>query len=362
MASLHVSLMRSPPSSKRPSSPISIHGLPVWEALRHRCEANGWTFGFGAPPAGRPAVVLWDFGSLARRPLTRDGSREFVAWSLESPLVAHRAYHRLDSISREASYVLGFPGVAALVADDGAPFGPIFWPNTLPVERSHPAWSERRLAVMINSNKAVRSLRGQIDLREPYRSARRAAAALLATTYRLRAQWQVPDLYQERLRLIEAFSSDPGFDLYGIGWDASVAGASTHFRAALARCHRGAASDKHETLSGYRFALCLENTRFPGYISEKLFDCFFTGTIPVYLGAPDVADYIPKDTFISADSHADYHELLTHLRNLDAEEVEMHLSAAKRFRSSAAFKRFTEDQFLGSMMSAIEAVSGYGRG
>lgn len=35
-----------------------------------------------------------------------------------------------------------------------------------------------------------------------------------------------------------------------------------------------------------------------GYITEKIFDCFFPGVIPIYWGAENVTDYIPQDTFI----------------------------------------------------------------
>ena len=31
-----------------------------------------------------------------------------------------------------------------------------------------------------------------------------------------------------------------------------------------------------------------------GYISEKIFDCFYSGTIPIYLGAKDVKTIFPK--------------------------------------------------------------------
>ena len=34
------------------------------------------------------------------------------------------------------------------------------------------------------------------------------------------------------------------------------------------------------------------------WITEKIFDCFYAGTIPVYLGAPDVARWLPPECFI----------------------------------------------------------------
>ena len=37
---------------------------------------------------------------------------------------------------------------------------------------------------------------------------------------------------------------------------------------------------------------------FKTYFTEKLLDCFATGTIPVYLGAPDIGDHFNKDGII----------------------------------------------------------------
>lgn len=47
--------------------------------------------------------------------------------------------------------------------------------------------------------------------------------------------------------------------------------------------HLGKSIDKIETLKNYRYSIVIENSQ--EYMSEKLFDCLFAGTIPVYVGA-----------------------------------------------------------------------------
>ena len=37
---------------------------------------------------------------------------------------------------------------------------------------------------------------------------------------------------------------------------------------------------------------------YESYFTEKLHDCFLTGTIPVYLGAPDIGDFYNLDGII----------------------------------------------------------------
>lgn len=55
---------------------------------------------------------------------------------------------------------------------------------------------------------------------------------------------------------------------------------------------------KEEGLCDYMFSIAIENGQYKTYFTEKLLDCFATGTIPVYLGAPDIGDYFNKDGII----------------------------------------------------------------
>jgi len=60
---------------------------------------------------------------------------------------------------------------------------------------------------------------------------------------------------------------------------------------------RGPCDRKRETVRRYRFGIAYENTAWPGYVTEKIIDCFVAGVVPVYLGAPDVSDYVPPLAF-----------------------------------------------------------------
>ena len=56
--------------------------------------------------------------------------------------------------------------------------------------------------------------------------------------------------------------------------------------------------NKEEGLCDYMFSIAIENGQYETYFTEKLLDCFATGTIPVYLGSPDIGDYFNKDGII----------------------------------------------------------------
>ncbi len=59
--------------------------------------------------------------------------------------------------------------------------------------------------------------------------------------------------------------------------------------------------DKWAALQPYRYSIALENSIEDHYWTEKLSDCFLAGTVPVYSGAPNLAEYFPEDAFVPID-------------------------------------------------------------
>jgi len=55
---------------------------------------------------------------------------------------------------------------------------------------------------------------------------------------------------------------------------------------------------KIETIACYPFYFAFENSNAVDYVSEKVFDGLVAGTVPVYLGAPNIDDYLPGDRCI----------------------------------------------------------------
>jgi alpha-1,3-fucosyltransferase 10 len=68
----------------------------------------------------------------------------------------------------------------------------------------------------------------------------------------------------------------------------------------------------------HKFALILENCRTEDYVSDKFFDALIMGSVPVYRGAPNVAELAPADhCYIDAADFAGPVELAAHLNWLD---------------------------------------------
>lgn len=60
--------------------------------------------------------------------------------------------------------------------------------------------------------------------------------------------------------------------------------------------------NKIEGLKDYRYTFCIENCKKDYYFTEKLIDCFLTGTIPIYWGCPSIGKFFNTDGMIIFDN------------------------------------------------------------
>lgn len=58
-------------------------------------------------------------------------------------------------------------------------------------------------------------------------------------------------------------------------------------------------ASKVDVAKDFRFVLCFENDLYPGYVTEKVFEAWATGAIPLWWGS-DPAGYVNKDAIINA--------------------------------------------------------------
>lgn len=75
--------------------------------------------------------------------------------------------------------------------------------------------------------------------------------------------------------------------------------------------------NKEEGLCDYMFSVVIENGIYESYYTEKILDCFATGTIPVYLGSPDIGNYFNSDGIIQLSEEFDVSEEIYH-KKMDA--------------------------------------------
>jgi|688.fasta_scaffold87497_2 hypothetical protein len=83
-------------------------------------------------------------------------------------------------------------------------------------------------------------------------------------------------------------------------------------------------------LNDYAFSIAVENDCYDGYITEKILDCFATGTIPIYDGAPNIGKYFDINGIIKYDNFA-LEELTYDLYNSKKEYIINNLELVKQF-------------------------------
>ncbi len=177
-------------------------------------------------------------------------------------------------------------------------------------------------------------------------------------------------LYPERVKAIRWFEAHApkDFDLYGVGWNTPVVSGSLigkierRFWRVLDRLfkqspfpsYRGKVQSKRDVLTRTKFAICYENVRdLPGYITEKIFDCFFSGCIPVYWGASNISEYIPADCFIDRRQFQDTEAVYRHLKSITEQEFTAYQQRIRNFLSSDAAKIFGSEFFAETIVNVI---------
>jgi hypothetical protein len=237
---------------------------------------------------------------------------------MEPPVVAPKLYRALPELTRhfEQVYLHNTVGEGySLKNVDRSKLRRFYWPQPLK-DAIQPYWSKLdRLnrIVVINGNHIPRSLRNE--------------------------------LYSKRIEAMATLAKSGVVDLYGRGWDKWWSRHSMwppywlNYRT-LMSIYRGACESKYEVLSQYRFSLCFENMAMEGYVTEKIFDCLYAGTIPIYLGAKDIEQLIPSDAYIDCRRYGSWDEMRDRVLSLTPEEVAAMKEAGRAFLRSVVGLRY----------------------
>jgi hypothetical protein len=328
-------------SADRHGDNILAPYIHVRDALQERgipvCPAD-----FLPARFGQARSVYVSFGM--RRDYRRLARREDVILSaffaMECPIVEPALYRALPGIASQVRRVFTFADAAKLERFTGRRVRSVryIWPQCANDVRPE-FWRrrERAFLTMINANKLPRLYDHE--------------------------------LYTERLRAAAFFHQRGEIDLYGRGWDRAPMWLGRQrvpytFRrsygrfwearqrrrpdpvyAAVQAAWRGPVESKAEVLSGYRFAICFENMALQGWITEKMFDCFYAGCVPVYWGAPDVTDWIPREAFVDMRTFRDYEDLRRFLHELGPDDLQRYRDAARDFLRSPQFEAFKPRAF-----------------
>lgn len=174
------------------------------------------------------------------------------------------------------------------------------------------------------------------------------------------------ELYSKRIEAMAALAKVEAVDLYGTGWDKWWTRRSFWLpywrnRSVLMSINRGACASKYETLSRYRFCLCFENMQMTGFVTEKIFDCLYAGTVPLYWGAPDITSLIPPETYIDCRKFASWEEMWQEISSMSEDRINTLREAGRAFLDSPDFLRYYDflPNEIGSLLSANYSSAGF---
>jgi hypothetical protein len=311
---------------------ININTIDLWEEKKETSEDIYLSIDHKSPFRR----IYWHFLRNKRYPIriNLNKFKKKILFQVEPPVVMPDVYEKIDSvvekydeayfISRtnnpKCRYFLLYQTYNQEISE--------YWNNT-----------NRKFLTIISTNKSPR----------PFGKLLTQIGSGAGLKY-----WGYKELLSERLKVIKFFSKTNEIDVYGNDWNKAPFFPYGLYKKDIQKVYRGPIKNRHQKLSEYKFSIAFENSVSPGFIAERIFDAFYAGTIPIYLGAPDITDYIPKDCFIHMRDFKNYAELRAFLKSLKDSDIENYRNNIHNFFRSEKFKPFTKEYFLDTVMRAIE--------
>lgn len=157
------------------------------------------------------------------------------------------------------------------------------------------------------------------QLNKDFKLSNRKVAALMSyynggRTSKLILKGNNIDLIKKRSDIAHYFFSKNMMDIYGQGWPQGVSIEDSRF------------TDRHnrkkDILKNYNFNLCFENTVYPRYITEKIWESIESYCLPIYYGGPksSIYDIFPKNSFIDYSEFENPEKLMAFIENMKTED------------------------------------------
>lgn len=322
-----------------PEEAVKVHHtiLPVCY-LHDQARAQGIRFMtqdvfFNLATKPKNALLMSGLITPYTQKLIAAGAKPTILTCQESPFIATKFYLNLKKYSGWFKNSIVFSGMKTHLSPKTA-YRQMFFPTVYNPENFKPlSFSQKKYLTMISGNKRMGNWKKDILLKLFY-------------------GFGIKEIYSLRQEVINFFAENGRFDLYGIGWDRG--GAKPEDTANINKVYRGPVADKLPVLSQYKFTFCFENTIFPGYVTEKIFDAMFAGSVPVYLGAPDVLQILPKDTFVDMRNFKSLKQLDLFLSAMTESVYIGYLENIKKYLQSPKYRKFDYKEFNTQVLNILQ--------
>jgi hypothetical protein len=89
------------------------------------------------------------------------------------------------------------------------------------------------------------------------------------------------------------------------------------------------------------------------FVTGKIFDSFAVGCVPIYWGAPDIAESIPRDCFIAREDFRSEQDLHAFLRDMPARIHAGYLERIRAFLSSESAVQYSSERLIGTFVELV---------
>ena len=72
-----------------------------------------------------------------------------------------------------------------------------------------------------------------------------------------------------------------------------------------------------EKYKPFKFVICCENHKIPGYVTEKIVNAMLANAIPIYFGAPDIVEHFNSKSFINVSSFPNLSAMTNFIKQVD---------------------------------------------
>lgn len=95
--------------------------------------------------------------------------------------------------------------------------------------------------------------------------------------------------------------------------------------------HYNPVANKTDALREYKYSIAIENSICDDYFTEKIIDCFVTGTVPIYWGTKNIGDYFNKNGIIQFDTIDQLREIIDNPPEIKHQDITDNFERVHRY-------------------------------